>query len=401
MRPRILLLGLHLVATLGLVAPPAGAEAPPAIVALTLDTSGSIKPEVLAQTRDLAIALLQNLPPGSQVSIFTFDDQSRLILEHTADQDAIRQALESVTRAGRYTALYDALYDASRHLKEAPPARKAIVLVTDGVDENSSLQVEDGLKIAVDNRIPVLAVGIGRVQEAVLRRIAKLTSGEFVAMANASPEALAARIRDLPAPTPEPTAPPTAPAAAAAPAEAPSDIPFWVWLLLVVAVWAFGLAWLRSRGTAPAAAAPPKPAGPEPDKAHEPGPPKPEGEGADSTVVMKNPALGFVEKTVMLKFEPALMVTKGDRTGHVFPLPKESAVSIGRAPTNDIAIKDTSISSEHCRIRPEGGVFVVHDLESTNGTFVNEKRITRHELAEGDVVRVGETHLRFSTRGGI
>ena len=55
------------------------------------------------------------------------------------------------------------------------------------------------------------------------------------------------------------------------------------------------------------------------------------------------------------------------------------------------------MSSEHCRIRPEDGHFVLHDLKSTNGTFVNERRVTRHVLSEGDVVKIGETSLLFKT----
>jgi pSer/pThr/pTyr-binding forkhead associated (FHA) protein len=374
----------------------------PAIVALTLDTSGSIKPEVLAKVKDLAVGVLQNLPPGSEVALFTFDDQSRLILDHTADAEAVRAALEGVQRAGRYTALYDALYDASRFLKQAPPARKAIILVTDGKDENSALKIDDGLKVAVDNKIPVFAVGIGQIEEGVLRRIAKLTSGEFSTMADAAPEALAARVRDLPIVAPEPPAG-AAPAVAAAPVAAPEPVggvPTWAYVVAgVVLVWALALLRAGRRATPPPA--PPaiteKPA----EEAQEGKGEKAPAESADSTVVMRNPTVGFVEKTVMIKFEPALLVTKGERVGQVFPLSKESAVSIGRAPTNDVAIKDVAMSGEHCRVRPEGGVWVVHDLESTNGTFVNEKRVTRHALVEGDVIRVGETLLKYSSRGGI
>ena len=60
-------------------------------------------------------------------------------------------------------------------------------------------------------------------------------------------------------------------------------------------------------------------------------------------------------------------------------------------------VDDVSVSSEHCRIRPEDGRFVLHDLKSTNGTFVNERRVTRHVLAEGDVIKIGETSLQFKT----
>ena len=62
-----------------------GQEGPPAIVALTLDTSGSIRPELIEQTRALAVSILEALPQGSEVALFVFDDTSRLILSRTRD----------------------------------------------------------------------------------------------------------------------------------------------------------------------------------------------------------------------------------------------------------------------------------------------------------------------------
>lgn len=115
---------------------------------------------------------------------------------------------------------------------------------------------------------------------------------------------------------------------------------------------------------------------------------------------MRAPEVGQVERTVMLRLQPSLTITRGSGEGQVFNLSMDSAVSIGRAPTNDIPVGDNAISGEHCRIRPEGGGFVLHDLQSTNGTFVNEKRIERHRLSEGDVIRVGETQLQFKMGPG-
>jgi hypothetical protein len=362
------------------------AQEPPAIVALTIDTSGSIRPELLEQIKQLASGVLAKLPPGSEVAVFSFNDQSTRILERTNSAAAVEQAVQGLQRAGRFTALYDALYDASRYLKDAPPARKAIVLVTDGKDENSSVQIEDGLKIAVENRIPVHCVGVGRIQEAVLRRIAKLTTGEYAPIDAGPSDLIAQRISELPAPAPPP---PVATPVAATPvaASVPARNNTWLYVLvgsLVVAA-AFGAAYfLRGRSR-------PEDAGigegtvvvRDPD------------ESADSTVVMRTPEVGQVERTVMLRLQPSLTVTRGPGQGEVFNLSLDSAISIGRAPTNDIPLGDTAVSGEHCRIRPEGGAFVLHDLKSTNGTFVNEKRIERHRLSEGDVIRVGETHFRF------
>jgi pSer/pThr/pTyr-binding forkhead associated (FHA) protein len=103
--------------------------------------------------------------------------------------------------------------------------------------------------------------------------------------------------------------------------------------------------------------------------------------------------------TVVLTTSPTLTIRNGPSAGAVFDLGQTSATSIGRGPGNEIVLSDEAVSSQHCRIRPEGGRFVVHDLESTNGTFVNERRVERHMLAEGDVIRLGETWLEFGLYG--
>ena len=101
------------------------------------------------------------------------------------------------------------------------------------------------------------------------------------------------------------------------------------------------------------------------------------------------------EKTLVLRDRPMLTVTSGKEAGRVYDLRRDGSTSMGRARANDIVIDDVACSNEHCRIRPEEGRFVLHDLQSTNGTFVNERRVTTHSLEAGDVVQVGETHLTF------
>ena len=75
-------------------------------------------------------------------------------------------------------------------------------------------------------------------------------------------------------------------------------------------------------------------------------------------------------------------------------------VSIGRLPDNMIVIDNPAVSGRHARVFREGDHYVVEDLKSTNGTFVNEKPIARHTLLEGDVVLVGKHSLVFSLADG-
>jgi pSer/pThr/pTyr-binding forkhead associated (FHA) protein len=74
-----------------------------------------------------------------------------------------------------------------------------------------------------------------------------------------------------------------------------------------------------------------------------------------------------------------------------------SPVTVGRAPENDLVLdSDEFASTKHARIAPRRDGVWVEDLESTNGTFVNGMKVKdRHKLSPGDVIRVGETDLRF------
>jgi hypothetical protein len=374
------------------------AAEPPHVVALVLDTSGSLAPADLARARTLALGVLEGLEPGSQVAVFTFDDESRLLLPRTSSTGEVRRALESAARTGRYTALHDALYDASRYLRDAPGARKAIVLLTDGRDENSALNLDDGLKVAQDAGMPVFAVGLGQTEERVLRRIAKLTAGEYLRGAQARPEALAQKIRAAPAPAPPPStasaarsAPPSrraaVPAAAAERSQAPGrgNGPWMAAAALMLAAAAGLVLLLRRRRPA---AATPAPAGP--DVTFRAG-------LAPTLLTRLHLPEDTLDKTITLREQPVLMVTRGPGQGQRYELNQVSATSLGRARANDVVLPDVAVSSPHCRIRPEEGRYVLHDLESTNGTFVNDKRVDRHALSEGDVVQIGETALEFRT----
>jgi hypothetical protein len=74
-------------------------------------------------------------------------------------------------------------------------------------------------------------------------------------------------------------------------------------------------------------------------------------------------------------------------------------ITLGRGRTNDVSIpEDEYASTRHARIEPRRDGFWVEDIGSTNGTFVNGIRVTRERrLAPGDVLRIGETDLRFET----
>ncbi len=79
--------------------------------------------------------------------------------------------------------------------------------------------------------------------------------------------------------------------------------------------------------------------------------------------------------------------------GVIFPL--EGWITVGRAPTSDIVLDEPYVSSTHARLVPRGQFYVVEDLGSTNGTFVNDKPVTEAELKLDARLRIGETVFRY------
>ncbi len=70
-------------------------------------------------------------------------------------------------------------------------------------------------------------------------------------------------------------------------------------------------------------------------------------------------------------------------------------VRIGRIDSNDVRIDDLSVSRVHAEVYREGSAIFIRDLESTNGTRINGKKIKQKKLSQGDIVVVGETKLRW------
>jgi hypothetical protein len=85
-----------------------------------------------------------------------------------------------------------------------------------------------------------------------------------------------------------------------------------------------------------------------------------------------------------------LVMSTGPNPGKVFELNMDS-MSIGREATNDIVIQDSELSRNHARISRRGVTFLLEDLGSTNGTFVNHQRISSPRMLNpGDEVGFGE-----------
>ncbi len=86
-----------------------------------------------------------------------------------------------------------------------------------------------------------------------------------------------------------------------------------------------------------------------------------------------------------------LTVQRGPNVGKTYELVKD-VVTLGRDMSNDIVINDSESSRHHARLTKQGVTYVLEDLGSTNGTFVNSARLSSpRPLSPGDVMGMGET----------
>ena len=88
-------------------------------------------------------------------------------------------------------------------------------------------------------------------------------------------------------------------------------------------------------------------------------------------------------------------ISRGPQRGELFTL--QPMTTVGTEPTCTVVLQDSYMSSRHCEIKAEGGIWVLRDLKSTNGTYVNDRRVEQHELVDNDFIKVGQSVLKFKS----
>jgi pSer/pThr/pTyr-binding forkhead associated (FHA) protein len=91
---------------------------------------------------------------------------------------------------------------------------------------------------------------------------------------------------------------------------------------------------------------------------------------------------------------PRLVAIDGPLSGQTFYL-DEPVSSIGRLGSNDICLDDLYVSRQHCVIRTEGDEYIIEDLNSANGTYVNGELVKVCSLTEGALIQIGTSQFRF------
>src|SRR5258708_13476886 len=91
-----------------------------------------------------------------------------------------------------------------------------------------------------------------------------------------------------------------------------------------------------------------------------------------------------------------LVLLSTGMTGRTHDL-KVDKTTVGRVEDNSFQISEPSVSSHHCEILLRGTEVLVRDLNSTNGTFINNEKVSESVLKPGQVLRLGQIEMRLET----
>ena len=135
----------------------------PVNVVLLIDTSSSVTHE-LEDFKEAAYKFIERLDPQDQISIIKFDDKIELVQDWTKSRPSLRRALNRIT-SGMFTHFHDALWLAAQEQLNHVTGRKAIIVLTDGIDSGRGYKTaEQAFRALVDAEAPLYVVSKTRIQ---------------------------------------------------------------------------------------------------------------------------------------------------------------------------------------------------------------------------------------------
>jgi Ca-activated chloride channel homolog len=127
---------------------------------LLVDASGSMRPELRSTSVRMAVhQLLAVLSPQDEVAVAGFDERYRRLLDFSVDRGAVNAALDEIAPFGS-TALHDALRLATDEMADAGDGRRAVVVITDGIDTASRHAPDDVVARARARDVPIYTISI-------------------------------------------------------------------------------------------------------------------------------------------------------------------------------------------------------------------------------------------------
>ena len=141
----------------------------PVNVVLLIDTSSSVTKE-LEDFKQAALSFANKLDPQDQLALLKFDDKVELVMDWTMNRAALRRALHRLT-TGMFTDLNDALWLTANEQFKQVIGRKAIIVLTDGIDSGRGLKTsEQALRAVLESEAPVYAISKTEIQRSIENR---------------------------------------------------------------------------------------------------------------------------------------------------------------------------------------------------------------------------------------
>jgi Ca-activated chloride channel homolog len=136
-----------------------GGKGLPARVLLLLDASGSMGDKRVASSREAAKQLLLALSPEDQVAVAGFDSRYWGVVAFTKDREVVRKGLDTITPFGS-TALHDALDKGAHDIATWGEGRRAVVVLTDGIDTSSQKTAEEVIARSRALDVPIYVISV-------------------------------------------------------------------------------------------------------------------------------------------------------------------------------------------------------------------------------------------------
>lgn len=377
-----------------------------------VDISKSIKQAHFIQMRDAILAWADRLRPGDMAAICSFGEDYKRITDFTADRVRLRAALADLQPTDASTHLHQAIVRALDFQQRWDvPARRVVVLLSDGKDEGSGMTPEDVVTRIHKTQLPIYAIGFSRLPKAersayleTLHRFANASGGiyreagtepledTYAAMQGAIrrvlvlnlacdgcradgqtrvlelkltkgrvlTDNLSIRVEDF-----RPHVPWW------------RKIPWWAYVLAAAALITFIVILLvRTQQREDIE----------------------EGVSAVRHGILNLPSTAVGTRTSAQgpAMRLRLTVVKGPDSGRVHDVRLVNTALIGRNQECDVVIpEDQKVSGRHCELALSKNKVVIYDLGSTNNTIVNGVRIHgRHRLENRDSIIVGQTEMR-------
>jgi VWFA-related protein len=418
-------------------------------VVLVIDQSGSMAyAGKMDAAKQAALTFLHGMKPHDRVALIAFSDTVTVAQPLSTDRAATAAQVQTLAPL-QGTALFDATMRALDMLRPVQ-GRKAVIVLTDGMDNQSRARIDDVVQRARQDTASVYTIGLGTrsstsrdagVDEGVLKRLAGATTGQYYYAPDPSTlsrlyqhlaEQLGSEYR-LRYRTPRDVHDGTRRSVdVRVRLMGTGDVTASDSYLVGGVLGAGGINWpvfaglfavlaallypggvpalldarsarVRAGGADASSVVPPPSSG---DAVR--GRQVPHGAAPRPRIRSSPPAAGTVgtnaamHQSAGVTTQPSAFdlveLTPG---GRLYRLRSGSRVRIGRAPDNDIVVDDPTVSNAHAELRDEGGRWVVSDLGSTNGTYVNysgangERRVAVNALKDGSTVRFGEVRLQL------